>query len=52
MFNTAALKLKEDLVCSYIHDKEIIWAASRENVPSNIFDQVSLKPVCSATATS
>ena len=30
----------------------IKWAASRENVSSNSFDQVWLKPVCSATATS
>ena len=28
------------------------WAKSRENVSSEIFDQVWLKPVCSATATS
>ena len=30
----------------------IKWASSRENVFSEIFDQVWLKPVCSATATS
>ena len=30
----------------------VMWAISRENVSSEIFDQVWLKPVCSATATS
>ena len=30
----------------------IKWALSRENVFSEIFDQVWLKPACSATATS
>ena len=32
--------------------QNIIWASSRKIVSSEIFDQVWLKPVCSATATS
>ena len=32
--------------------ENITWAPSCENVSSEIFDQVWLKPVCSATATS
>ena len=30
----------------------IIWATSRENVSSGIFDQVRFKPACSATEVS
>ena len=30
----------------------IIWATSRENVSSEIFDQVSFEPACSATEAS
>ena len=30
----------------------IIWATSRENVSTGIFDQVRFKPACSATETS
>ena len=29
-----------------------VWAASRENVSSEIFDQVRFKPVCSAAEAS
>ena len=38
--------------CRYTFFRHHNWATSRENESSEIFDQVWLKPVCSATATS